>query len=595
MDWEIVEPNQIPDFARKIQSWNSVAVDVETNGLDPWLGHRPIGIGLSPMNAEKYYYLPITGDIRPVLQELSRPNLLGHDIKFDLHSLASIGWKPGDEQQFVDDIVAARLWAKEEHPDIDLKTLGKRIFGYDYEDPQVVAMVKAGRAAQVELPKIAHYCCEDVWLVKKLYRWFKDQLSPELLRLFVREIQLTRELFEMEERGAMIDDVYLHSASNKLDEELFGLLRSIQELSGLADFNPRSPPQTAELMKSLNIKPVKYTPKGGASWDRTACLDVRNKHPLALLLAKYRALAYQRSGVIERASTYLEAGCPDLHFESKNWGTVTGRLSGNGQQLTKGWLQFGLSAETGDDVLVWVEDKHAVEKDFSLRRLIRPRPGKTLIKADYKQIEMWILGYYMKDPTFSAWLESPNGVHYAVGEELWGDGEKYKARGKVYNFASVYGQGIRARAKSLGCTEDESKRYGEEYHQRMPGYRKFLSRVRRLLERDGKVSNVYGRDYYLDSQLAYKGVNYLCQGSAGDFVKFRLPATRQIRQQIGLDMLMTTHDDFVGEIDDDRVHLLPEWFAELRKSPFDRELDIDIEYSKESLVQLHPFEELSIV
>lgn len=596
MDWQIIEPHQIPSLAISIQNWDAVAFDTETNGLDPWLGHRPIGIGLSPVDGDKHYYLPLTNlrpqDLIPVLEALSTKTLLGHDIKFDMHMLTSIGWKPGLLQRFVDTIIGLRLWSREEHPQLGLKENGKKIFNYEYSNPKVVAMVKSGRAQEVPLPDLAHYCCEDVWLTKKLYHWVRKQLSPALCKLYVREIELTRELYEMEERGAMIDDVYLHRAVDKLDEELLGLLHSIKESSGLEEFNPRSGPQTQVLMKQLGIKPVKATPKGGVSWDRDACLQVRDQHPIALLNAKYRALAYQRSGTIERASGYLEAGCPDLHFEFKNWGTVTGRLSGNGQQLTKGWLQFGESAEKGDDVLVWVDDHNAKEREFSLRRLIRPREGKTLIKADYKQIEMFILGYYMKDPTFSNWLESEHGVHYAVGEEIWGDGEKFKARGKVYNFASVYGQGIRARAKSLGCTDEESKRYGEEYHARMPGYRKFLNRVRRLLERDGYVSNIYGRNYYLPGEFAYKGVNYLCQGSAGDFVKFRLPATRELRRQIGLDMLMTTHDDFVGEIDNEDVPLLKEWFHELRQSPFERELDIDIEYSLESLVQLHPIEEI---
>ena len=57
-------------------------------------------------------------------------------------------------------------------------------------------------------------------------------------------------------------------------------------------------------------------------------------------------------------------------------------------------------------------------------------------------------------------------------------------------------------------------------------------------------------------------------------------------------MLITTHDDFIAEIPEANIKYLPEWLAELRKSPFDRELDLEAEYSYESLVTLSPLKEL---
>src|SRR3990167_5781495 len=120
----------------------------------------------------------------------------------------------------------------------------------------------------------------------------------------------------------------------------------------------------------------------------------------------------------------------------------------------------------------------------------------------------------------------------------------------------------------------------------MPGHRRFLNRVRRLLEKDGYIKNVYGREYHLEPDLAYRGVNYLCQGSAGDFCKFKLSETRALRKQIGIEMLITTHDDFAAELPLDQVKHLPEWLAALQPSPFGRNLELDTEYSLESLVQL---------
>ena len=593
MEWQVVRPDQIPELGRKMAQWKAVVFDIETTGLDWFYEDVPIGIGLSPFEAEKYYYVPVTDlnehDLRPILDWLETLPLIGHNIKFDLHNLALLGWE-GVQQAFFDTIVMARIWAPEERPSLKLDELGKRIFDYDYPDEKVVRAVKGGRAHKLSAEQQALKCVPDVYLTKELYKFFKRTLSPKLLELFIKETRLTRDLYDMEARGIHIDQEFLEPAAARLDSELDELIVRITDVAGLKEFNPGSTPQKRALMEQLGIKPVKMAKKG-PSWDRDALLAVRDQHPVALDLAKRQALAYQRNGLVERALKAVQYSGGFLHGEFKNWGTVTGRLSSNLQQLPAGWLQFGEAAETGDEVLVWLETAEAKEKEFAIRRLLSPRPGYVMIKADYSQIEMFVLGFYMGDPTFTRWLDSGN-VHAAAADEVFGDPVKHYKKGKIYNFATVYGQGDEARAKLLNCSIEQSREYKNQYNEKMPGYQLILNRVRRLLNRDGYLENVYDRRYYIDPEFAYRGVNYICQGSAGDFVKFKLPETRELRKQIGLEMLITTHDDFIGEIPEENVKLLPEWLSELRTSPFGRSLELDAEYSFESLVTLSPLEEL---
>lgn len=589
MEWQVIPPSQIPAFGRGMQGWGAVVLDTETTGLDWFLEDRPIGIGLSPFEREEYYYISFENlnehDLRPTIEHLEVKPLVGHNIKFDLHMLEHIGWV-GQQESFMDTLPFARLWAPEEKPRLGLEDLGKRIFGYEYPDEKVNKMVKAGNAHKLSVEDQAKKCCPDVFLTKELYKFFKRELPEDVLKLFVRETRLTRDLYDIERRGIMIDQEYLGSATERLDRELESLLSRICTVAKLEAFNPGSTPQKRELMERLNIAPVKMA-KTGPSWDRDALLAVRHQHPVALDFAKYQALRYQRNGLIERA---IQSG-GTLHGEFKNWGTVTGRLSGNLQQLPKGWLQFEEASETGEEVLVWIKDELAKEKEFSIRRLIRPRPGYILLKADYSQIEMFVLGFYMKDKTFNSWLDSGN-VHAAAALEVFGDAERYYEEGKMYNFASVYGQGDKARARLLGCSIEQSEAYRLKYEGKMPGYKKMLNRIRRLLNHDGFVENIYHRRYWLYPDMAYRGVNYICQGSAGDFVKFKLPETRELRKQIGLEILITTHDDFIGEFPEENLSLIGEWLDELRKSPFDRELGLEADYSYDSMVQLHPLKEL---
>ena len=589
MKWQVVAPSLIPKLAQRLAGSKAIVLDVESDDLDWEQGTKPFSVGLSTFEEEKYYYLPLDGlnelDLRPLFDVLEEKPLMGHNIKFDLHMLKQIGWR-GTQGSFLDTIVMARLWSKEDKPRLGLKDLAWEIFNFEWPDEKIVRAIKGGKGSRLDPRDAGLYCCTDVWMTKQLYKYFKEHLDHSVLRLFLRETQLTRDLYDIEDRGICIDQEYLEQATEHIDRELATLLAGITKAAGTESFNPGSSPQKRELMDKLGIEPVKMV-KTGPSWDRPSLLAVRSQHPVALQLAKYAALSYQRNGMIQRAIDAKGI----LHGEFKNWGTITGRLSSNMQQMPKGWLQFGEAEAKGAEVLVWATGEKAIEKDFSIRRLIRPRDGHVLVMADYKQIEMFVLGYYMKDKTFTAWLDSGN-VHAAAAEDVFGDPVRDYDKGKVYNFATVYGQGDEARAKALNCSIELSKAYKKKYDKKMPGHKKFLRRVAGLLRKNGYAENVFGRQYWDEPNMAYRVVNYLCQGSAGDNVKFKLPETRELREQIGCNVLTTTHDDFVIEIPEENVPMLPEWLHELRNSPFKRKLELDSEYSRTSLVELSPFEEL---
>jgi DNA polymerase I-like protein with 3'-5' exonuclease and polymerase domains len=598
---QVLGPTKIPKLAERMRSWDVVVIDCETTATDAWSPETEVlGFGVAPLGADEHFYLPVNHheiqlnplDLRPVLEVLEQIPLIGHDIKFDLHMLARLGFVP-KQDKFMDVIVMGRLWAYEEHPRLDLEFLGKDLIGYEY----ITNLKKfRNRLKDFSIAHVGNYCIEDVYLTKLLYIWFRERLPQHLLELFERECLLTRDLFDMEQRGFQVDEDYLVKASAGLDDKSEKLLHEIRQLAEQPDFNPRSPPQVKQLMSDVGIQPVAWSDTTGEpSWNKDAMLEVRNQHPIAMTLAKYRALKYQRSGHVQRAMDAVRLHDGFMHFEFKNWGTTTGRLSGNSQQMPKGWLQFGEEG-AGEDVLVWATGDMAKEREFSIRRLHKPREGYALIVADYKQIEMFVLGFYLNDPTFTRWLESGN-VHAAVAQDVWGVGkdhpefEKYYARGKIYNFANVYGQGIKALADALNCTIEEAKSDRQEYFGHMPGFGKFSRHVLSMLRKDGFAKNHYGREYHVDPQQAYKGVNYLVQGTSGDYVKWKLTETRELRRQLDCHVLNTTHDDFVFEIPIANLNGVGELMAMLRKSPFKRDLELDVEWSVDNLVELEPFKE----
>lgn len=599
---QVLTPDKIPALVERMRAWDTITFDCETTSVDAWARDtKVLGVGLAPLHGDEHFYLPIQHhevqlnrlDLRPVFDIMEDKPLVGHNIKFDLHMISRLGWQ-GHQDKFMDVIVMARLWMVEEHPDLQLEFLADYLLKYKYQSD---LKQYRKRLEDFSISQVGNYCIEDVYCTRMIYLLLREHLPEHLLKLFAQECKLTRDLFDMERRGFMIDEQYLEKASDKLADTSQDLLSEIRTVSHSPEFNPRSTPQVRQLMTDIGIQPVATSEKTGlASWDRDACVEVRHQHPVAMNLAKYRALKYQESGMIQRCWDACKVE-PVLHFEFKNWGTVTGRLSGDSQQMPKGWLQFG-SEGAGEDVLVWARGDLALEREFSIRRLLCPRPGHMLIVADYKQIEMFVLGYYMGDPTFTRWLESGN-VHAAVAFDVWGIGEDhpqfqtYYDRGKVFNFANVYGQGDRSLAKLNDWEVEEAKQYRQEYFSHMPGHGQLLKRVRTKLRKQGHVGDYYRREYHVDPERAYVAVNWIVQGSSGDYVKFQLPETRKIREQLGCHVLNTTHDDFVMEIPIENMAGLPDLFAALRKSPFKRDLEMDVEQSLVSLVDLEPYKELA--
>lgn len=588
----IVQAQDIAALARRMHGWQAVVLDCETTGLDLYLGDKVLGIGVGDLAGDdEYYYVPLNHpeapkptarQLQPLIEVLQAKPLVGQDIKFDLHCLHQHGWQ-AQQPAYFDIIVAGRLNSREQFPDLDLESQARDILGYQYVYEDVKRQRK--RMSKLPLERVGPYCCEDVHVTKHLYRWHKEHMSDELLALFARESRLTRDLFDIEARGTLVDADYVELACKRLDKEIGKLERALYKANG-GEFNLGSPPQKAAFMEKMGAPVVKRSPKTSApSWDRDALRQVALQHPQALQLAKRNALTYQRNGMVERCVQAVERGGGVLHHEIKNWGTVTGRCSGNSQQMPDGWLQFSGVDPTAEDLLVWAAGEEAHERLFSIRKLLRPREGNVMFSLDYRQIEMYVLGFYIKDPTFTRWLDSGN-VHAAVAQEIWGDEVKYYKRGKVYNFATIYGQGDKARALALGCTVAQSAEYREQYAQRIPGYGKFFRRLRRLLYSEGHVDNIYNRQYWLEPHLAYKAVNYLVQGSSGDFVKFKLPETRDLRQHLQIAVLNTTHDDFAIELPRDQACNIDEFMAALRISPFGRELGIDAKWSHTSLVDM---------
>ena len=93
---------------------------------------------------------------------------------------------------------------------------------------------------------------------------------------------------------------------------------------------------------------------------------------------------------------------------------------------------------------------------------------------------------------------------------------------KAITFGTIYGIGARKLGVQLGVTMQQATEYKRQYFEGLRGSKQFFEKVVRVVSSRGWIKNRYGRLYIVPKDLAYKGVNYLVQGTSADILSERM-------------------------------------------------------------------------
>lgn len=609
-----VRPGRVEAFCELLESWDTVVFDAETSGLDVQGADYVIGFSLAPLYPEvgDVYYLPVRhpdlstqlpsacenispGELQQIVRLLDRKNLVGFNVKFDVHALSSEDFQL-QGKALIDVLVGARIAAKERQPILDLESLGRKELGFTYQQADVKKKRHMLLRTKFTWEQIALYCCEDVDVTRRLYHHIKASLSKEQIRLFGLECQLTKKLLEMERHGFVYDPVAVIALRQTVDRLIQDVLSGIHQMT-TPTFNPGSTPQRAAMMAARGVEPLARTPKGAPSWNRKALLACGD--PLGKGIAQYGALRILKGTFVSAVEHCMAIRKPVVTTNYKNWGTATGRMASadpNLQNLPKGWLQLHTIAPDGSE-LYWSED--GPEFDLSLRSVFVPRQGYAFVTVDYRQLEMFVFAFYAKDKEFMKLLDGED-VHGETVKAVWHitpddpTWTRMRRIAKYINFGLIFGVGDRHLAAMIAgstgsCTPEQARGYRREYFGKFDGYRKLLSAVRERLDIRGYVESIWGRRYYLPVELAYVGLNYLVQGSAGEYVKYKLLEVDPWCKAHNIHIVNTTHDDMVFEVPLEQLWDLQPLFDILEESPFGRKLPIDVKWSLNTLSEARKY------
>ena len=607
-------------------------IDVETNGLDPYNMNQICGIGLRPLtdSAVEGYYFPFRhqseepnltqSELEQLVSFINNTctTVIGYNVKFDAKFLENEGIQI-DKMKLIDVLVMVRMTEPTTINQLSLtdtiiRSYGEEAGQYDIETKQILRKNKWKNDFSLAPPSIlGPYCIKDVAWTYKVY---KDRLTKlnesSQLELFEFQCELTKALYDMEKRGIPIDNKYAKLACDKMADRVVVLKQRVYELAG-QEFNISSPKQIGEVFNSLGVHSPARTAKGAEAWNEAVLVQLNN--PLAGLIRQYRTLEKFRSTYIE---PYLDM--PILHTNFCNWGTVTGRLSSrnpNHQNIPRDvvYVEDRVLSETDkteikDRVLALVSSKggdaqtdltddvldtwsflggdkfdRTDTRQVAIRNLFVAREGYSMMAYDYSQMEVRVFMNYVDNEEMNELMKQDNvdfhGEAAKIAFNMTEDDPQfkfYRQLAKSITFGVIYGIGRQKLALQLNTTPHEAGRYKATYLENMKGSRRFFNNVVRTIERKGWVRNKYGRIYKVPSEVAYRGVNYLIQGTSADIMNERMVAIHNYLKDKQSNLLLQVHDEIICEIHNDEIE---EVAPKIRELMIENSLNIPLEVDME--------------
>ncbi len=498
------------------------AFDTETNTLKVLSNYDPfslVGISIS-WGEYNNYYIPL-GHLRIedygrqleldlVVKYLRRGfertdvRIIGHNLKFDMHTLARVGIHIKTRDLF-DTMIAS--WLCNENTPNGLKENSQYYLGIDQTHfADVVQNVpnsvkkefglKASNKATFNLVLIdegAPYALDDAFYTWELYLGFMTLLEEEKMdKIFYKVyIPFLITLYNMEERGVTVDRERLAEMSVEINKDIEELEYQMIEIAGV-NLNPSSTQQLCEILFGYNKGdkananileksfgfPVQSTTAKGAPQVNADVLWHLSKQTyktkrkregveFCKLLLDYKKLVKLKSAFIEGLEQQLyDDG--KAHPSFNIIGTDSGRIScsnPNLQQLPK--------AEEEDKYQIrslFIGSEYIADSDgdFLCDYVNRPKNYKSLgyeckrkkiVALDFANLEMRVLAHFSQDKNLLQMFADDADTHGATAVNMFeldcepGEVKKLyphlRQAAKVLNFLLMYGGGARSLYDSL--------------------------------------------------------------------------------------------------------------------------------------------------
>ncbi|GAC1662195.1 MAG: DNA polymerase I [Candidatus Acidiferrum sp.] len=359
------------------------------------------------------------------------------------------------------------------------------------------------------------------------------------------DLPLAPVLAEMERAGVRVDPQALAAMSQSMEIEIRRLEQEVWQLAG-TEFNVNSPAQLGEILfDKLNLQP---SAKRGRAKARSTAADVLEelsaKHPLPAKIIEYREISKLKSTYVDALPKLIHPGTGRLHTSFGQTGTATGRLSSSDPNLQN----IPIRTELGRQI----------------RAAFVAEAGKTLVAADYSQIELRIMAHFSNDPVLLEAFRNGEDIHARTAQEVFGVGPlmqtpEHRRAAKAINFGIIYGLSPFGLAQQLNIEQREAATFIHAYFQRYRGVKAYLDNILEETRKSEAAKTLFGRirpmaeinspQFQLRNFAERTALNSPLQGTAADFIKM---AMINIDRRLAVErftarMILQVHDELLFE------------------------------------------------
>ena len=552
----IVTEKQFDKWLNILKKQTLISVDTETSSLNP-IEADLVGISFCYEEGSACY-IPLRNKetqclnsekvlkkIKPILEDKSIKKI-GQNIKFDyiIFKKNKINVNPLEDTMLASYTLDAGM---NRH---NLDTLSEIHLGHktiSFKD-----LVGSGKKQitfeDVNLKKSTEYAGEDADVTFRLYKLLKKRLDQEnLTKIYeIFEKPMVEILSEIETNGIQVDKEYLKKLSKNFSNKIKKIEKDIYSLAR-KEFNIASTKQLGEIIyNELKIANLKKTKKGSLATSAAILEDLAFKgHKFPKLVLDWRQLSKLKNTYSDALQDHINEKTKRVHTSFLLAATNTGRLASSDPNL--------------QNIPIKTEDGREIRKSFVAAK------NKSLISADYNQIEMRILADLADVKQLKKAFVNKEDIHSITASQVFDVSIKkidqsLRRKAKAINFGIIYGITQYGLAKQLSVTNQEALDFINSYFKKFPEIKDYMQSTVKFCRKNGYVSNIFGRRIHLkginDKNFSVRSfqeraaINAPIQSSAADIIRLsmiKLHKLIKLQKVYDAKILLQIHDELVLE------------------------------------------------
>lgn len=546
-----------------INTFKEFAFDTETTSLNV-IDAKLVGLVFG--FKKKAYYLPVGHNYLGVQKQLDIDMVLarlkpiftatnykkiGQNIKYDAHILANYQIELNGIK---DDTMLKSYCINSVNSRHNLDDLA--LIHLNHKNIEYKELVGSGRAqicfSEVAIEKAAPYAIEDVIVTNELNKIFEKKISStkKINDLYKNiELPLIKVIMDMERNGVKLDLNLLTKHQHTIENKIKDVEDKIYEITNM-EFNISSPKQVAEVLYDKDKLAIPIGNNKRKSTNENILKELANEHKIARYILEYRSLTKLVSTYIKALPQQINPTTNRLHTSYHQAVTATGRLSSSNPNL--------------QNIPIRTDEGRKIRQAFIADK------NKTIIAADYSQIELRIMAHLSQDAGLLNAFKEGLDIHLATASQMFNKdinevSENDRRNAKAINFGLIYGMGSFGLAKQINSSRTIAKEYIDTYFKKYPKILQYIENTKKLAQEQGYVETIIGRRLYLpdinsknrlrQSHALRTAINAPMQGSSADIIKKAMLDIHSWIKYNSLDIKMTlqVHDELVFEVDADKA------------------------------------------